>query len=88
MTLPSIVRIPEGIKSLLAGSLVAGIIVYLVSAALQGFGIYHVAKKSGFKKGACATFVAITVIIPFGIEICLLIIAFAKKEKKDAESKV
>ena len=82
-----IASLSDSAKSLLTGGLVAGALFYLISAAMQGVGIYHVAKKSGFGKTARIIFVAATVIIPFGIEVCLLIIAFDKKDRK-AHSKV
>ena len=63
-------------RSLWVGGVGVVVALYLISATLQAIAIYHVAKKVGLSKGERVGLVVFTIVVPFGVELSLLFIAF------------
>jgi len=84
----NLASLSDATKSLLTGGIAVGVLLYAISSAMQATAIYHIAKKGGFSTAVRTIFILATVIIPFGLEVCLLIIAFDKKERKTSHSAV
>ncbi|MCL2679909.1 MAG: hypothetical protein FWF11_00300 [Coriobacteriia bacterium] len=66
---------------LVVGGASAGILFYLVTNVMQAIGIWKLCEKLGFKRLRQALLTVI-VIIPFGVEVSLLIIAYDKKRTR------
>jgi len=70
---------------LVVGGASAGLTFYFVTTVIQAIGIYKLCSKMGFKRARKITLTAL-VVIPFGIEASLLLIAYDKRRDKRKES--